>query len=633
MDAAANGSLTDQILNGINPDSPTFLYDLLVQNITIITVEGPSELSLTNIESFYKYKLLLATFFALRVGCSFVTALMLFLVVKNRTRPIYILNMTSLFFLFMNSTLYLGYLFSSYSSIASNFTGSYALGTKIETGVSVTCSLFQLLLYTSVLLSLILQVRAVFPQRSASCTTATAVVGAFGLVAFVFNLLFIIGRVINAVDSSIVMFSNSHFALILPTLSQIFIAATIAVTSIILIGKLLFAIRMRQILGLRQFGPMEIIFIMSTQTLVLPLVLYILNSAVNSTISNVRYASGISSLSVLVIVMTLPLSAIWCTTSNVTPISNSEIVFSRNRGSEMCVCGRSTYYDDDSDTHSYNTSVLSRYNQAQQLQPTTFGGKVKQLFRRLDYFIFKNAVYSVRAIKAQRRDKNCNSHDLESLSDSDKKFEATTKMYISNIETTSAQRNSRLHGIHLPNSFSKDNQAHVSVHRANSFTERNNEMETMNDQSVVVDHTGIMNYNMSSPTDTFVNKTPLIKQKTNNQSFEDDDSFDDSLTSPTTMASRSNYHKNKSQVEPNETSTRSAGNSGNVVFIDPELLSLAEDENDEEYYNRMKSRYKWSCYSCSLSLFLLFLLLFLILAIYLFGHIYLYFFYCLCIFL
>ena len=104
----------------------------------------------------------------------------------------------------------------------------------------------------------------------------------------------------------------------------ILFSASLNVLCLLLALKLVFAVRTRRHLGLRQFDSFHILIIMATQTFVIPSSLVI---------ANYRYASLplLSSISIIVAVCNLPLCSLWACSNNnsLYPTSSQNTILSR----------------------------------------------------------------------------------------------------------------------------------------------------------------------------------------------------------------------------------------------------------------------------------------------------------------
>lgn len=303
----------------IDPSSPDLQELVLKQMFPFMTVDGLMPLPIEAVDDYFFSVVFSGIFFGVRVGSTAVVGILLFLISKNRRTPAFLLNQICLWLLFIQSALYLNYEVSYYSAPSTYFSGSYIKVTDNDVNASVASSVFQLLLVIAIQFSLIFQVRAVFPPFSLSRKIATFVMGLFSSWCIVFYFLFIVERCFSAKDGSRPLYGETRFAEVLPSLSQLSLGISIFVCCLVLVGKLLFAIRTRHILGLRQFGPLQILVIMGTQSMIAPLVIYIVNWFVHyggNAASPTRYVTGLASIAPLIVVLSLPMSSLWAASKN-----------------------------------------------------------------------------------------------------------------------------------------------------------------------------------------------------------------------------------------------------------------------------------------------------------------------------
>ncbi|QSL65913.1 hypothetical protein MERGE_003050 [Pneumocystis wakefieldiae] len=116
--------------------------------------------------------------------------------------------------------------------------------------------------------------------------------------------------ILAAVQNSMAVLSQTHFGHSglwgspWPyTAARISFAFSIFIGCIVFIYKLLVTIYRRHKMGVKEFGPLQIIFIMSCQTLIIPVILILIDFGVKIT--------GFSSLTQALVVMSLPLSSLW----------------------------------------------------------------------------------------------------------------------------------------------------------------------------------------------------------------------------------------------------------------------------------------------------------------------------------
>lgn len=89
--------------------------------------------------------------------------------------------------------------------------------------------------------------------------------------------------------------------------------------TILLIGKLIFAIRTRRYLGLKQFDSFHILLIGFSQTLIIPSIILVVHYFYLSQNKD----SLLQQISLLLIILMLPLSSLWAQTANNTHNINS----------------------------------------------------------------------------------------------------------------------------------------------------------------------------------------------------------------------------------------------------------------------------------------------------------------------
>ncbi|VVT57086.1 uncharacterized protein SAPINGB_P005527 [Magnusiomyces paraingens] len=579
-------------------------YTLLNQTIEIMTIYGPAEISLTEIDEFYKIKILMGIFFGLRVGASAVVAIILFLITENKRTPVFIFNQISLIILFIQSSLYLQYLNSSYSFISTNFTGSYEAVTSNDTNISIASSVFQFLLICAVTVSLFFQVRVVFPPFSMARVVASIITGVASVLCCIINLLFIISRCASAKNPNSSIYGDGHFANILPTFSQYTFAATIMLCSVTLLGKLVFAIRTRRILGLRQFGPLEIIVIMSVQTMIIPVILYIINNTLGSGDAG-TYVAGVGALAPLSVVIFLPMSSMWASAANTNAISRQEMIFNNHRNSQICSCGRPKNGDDDDDTFDYRSHTTSYHNrkmdkyysETEKNTPNTTWGRLQKFFIKVERGLHHALTYKSRKAVVQAREQRQN--DLELMNNRGSNYEATTKLSISNINPHNnvqfQQQANPFSGIHAGNisalgmddmskrsvSLSSPNPAQGTVYYESGIYDGSAGVPVMKEDHLTSVQRVSSHSESSTPEDDAHGGIIISKSDINSPT----DTVTSNATTQKIMGGQAGASRNSTQVfQFNYDENR------NIAY-DDDLLSLNGDENDEEYYHRMKSKY------------------------------------------
>jgi len=282
------------------------------QILNFTSIQGPAEFTFADIESYHEKMMKNAMIFAARVGAAGIMMIALWLTSSNRRTPVFILNQFSLLFLVLHSGLYLNYLLGGYASITYTFTGFSNLINQKDLNVYAVTNVLQVLLTASIETSMAFQVRTIFnhpdgkmigyPLIALSTLTALATTGLYFY---------------NAVASIMELFKNHH-SVYQYNVQSILFASSVNFMSLILMAKLIMAIRSRRYLGLKQFGSFHILLIMSTQTMVIPSILTILSYSLES-FKNV----AIPAVSVLLVTLSLPLSSMWAASANNAPTPTS----------------------------------------------------------------------------------------------------------------------------------------------------------------------------------------------------------------------------------------------------------------------------------------------------------------------
>lgn len=244
-------------------------FDPFNQSFILLVADGtPFNVSISDLDSFMLYNVQISINYSAQLGASFLLLAVLLLVTKKEKRrsPIFVINSLSLFLNTVRNILQCLYFTGPFSETYAYFAQDYSRvpGTAYATSVAGTVLIF--LLLVCIELSLILQTRVV-------CTTMHQLYRQiiFALSSLV-ALVAIAFRLALCVENSRYIVSLTY----LEPLTWLGSAANIT-TSIsvfwfcaVFVTKLGLAMRERRKLGLRQFGPMQIIFIMGCQTLVIP---------------------------------------------------------------------------------------------------------------------------------------------------------------------------------------------------------------------------------------------------------------------------------------------------------------------------------------------------------------------------
>lgn len=288
-------------------------FDPRYQLLNYTSVEGPFSITFADIDDYYHNRVKNGIIFGTRIGAAGLAMIVLWLTSTNKKTPVFILNQLSLFFLVLHSGLYINFLLGGYSSITLTFTGfTDYLITQRDLNVYAVTNVFQLLLTATIEASMVFQVKTIFSHPEGKMI-GYPLVGVSLLVALATIGLYFF----NTVKSITELFGD-HQSIYQFNIQTILFASSVNFMSLILVTKLVMAIRSRRYLGLKQFDSFHILLIMSTQTMIIPSVLTILSYALPS-----FQTVALPAVSVLLTTLSLPLSSMWAASANNSPTPTS----------------------------------------------------------------------------------------------------------------------------------------------------------------------------------------------------------------------------------------------------------------------------------------------------------------------
>ncbi|KAI9709819.1 MAG: hypothetical protein M1812_007611 [Candelaria pacifica] len=281
------------------PDPFTQSFSLLLSNGT------PVKISVPDLNAFILYNVQICINYSSQLGASLLLLVVLLILTRSEKRrsPIFIINALALAINTTRSVLQCLYFTGPYSDVYAYFAQDYSRVTTSAEATSITGSVLTLLLLICVQLSLILQTMIICTtvrDLYRLCIAALSVSVALVAIAFRFALV---------VENSKFIINAESFSSFAWLGSATNITATISICfyCAVFITKLGFALRERRKLGLQQFGPMQIIFIMGCQTLIIPAIFSIL-----------QYFTDIPEMGSNVLTLVaifLPLSSMWASFS------------------------------------------------------------------------------------------------------------------------------------------------------------------------------------------------------------------------------------------------------------------------------------------------------------------------------
>ena len=244
-------------------------FDPYQQSFTLQASDGtPFNVSIPDLDYLVRYNVQICINYGAQTGASIILLIVLLLLTKpdRRTSAIFIVNASSLALNIIRNILQCLHFTGPWTETYAVFSGDVSRIHSADYAKSVTGTVFILLVLLCVEISLCLQTRVVcviMRQLYRRTIFATSVV--IALLAIAFRLALCIENSIYIVQAKVVG-PLYHLA------SATTITETISICwfSTVFVTKLAFALNERRKLGLAQFGPMQIIFIMGCQTLIVP---------------------------------------------------------------------------------------------------------------------------------------------------------------------------------------------------------------------------------------------------------------------------------------------------------------------------------------------------------------------------
>ncbi|KAJ6157842.1 hypothetical protein N7470_005434 [Penicillium chermesinum] len=270
------------------------------QNITIASPDGIVPVSIRELQFFVHYNQTLCINYAAQLGASIILFVMLLLMTRRRGSWVFCLNAVALVLNILRLLLQIIHYSTGLEDIYSYFTGDYSEVPTSAFAVSVMAVVFETMLIICFEISLVLQVQVVcLTLRRRYRYSLLALSIAVALIPIGFRLAYMVGNCREVMTLS----PWSDSLMWLERTTPILITISICFFCAIFVGKLWYAIRQRRRLGVRDFGPMKIIFVCGCQTLFIPAIVTILQFMI--------HVPEFGSNALTLVTISLPLSSIW----------------------------------------------------------------------------------------------------------------------------------------------------------------------------------------------------------------------------------------------------------------------------------------------------------------------------------
>lgn len=248
----------------------------------------------------------------LTLGLAFVMLFML-LLIKYRKQFIHWVHVATVVMLMVRSALDLAYITGPLATIELGLFGIVSFDWSKVYGVLAAATVANTLVMMLVEVAVVYQAWAILGfhrKRWSGCTVLVASI----TLALVFSGLALAncGVVINSAykQYNSQKFENMSVDTDVPewllNVPRILFTASIGCGLLLLVGKLVLAIRTRRVIGMKQFDHLHVLVIMGTQTMLIPTIILIVNHAFYNLVDRVLVQVGL-----LLTVLLLPLSAMW----------------------------------------------------------------------------------------------------------------------------------------------------------------------------------------------------------------------------------------------------------------------------------------------------------------------------------
>jgi pheromone alpha factor receptor len=252
-----------------DPLSPDWSIYLDNQPFNLTALDGTQiTLTLTDVNNAMYWIIAQTAGYAFTLGFSGMLLIVLGLLTtrEKAKRPIFILNVLSLFLLLFRAIICTIIECANYQhGIGEYFLAALAQYNTASFAPSIMLGVLNPLLYASMLSSLVLQVRVVFAAEPTTQRILTAGMSVAAFVIFAFGVTFNAFFIKMQVDAIPIAESGWVYNVV-----RIGIIIFVGISCLLFLYKLAVTIRRRQRMGFQKFGPLQILFIMFGQCLIVP---------------------------------------------------------------------------------------------------------------------------------------------------------------------------------------------------------------------------------------------------------------------------------------------------------------------------------------------------------------------------
>jgi pheromone alpha factor receptor len=282
--------------------SPIQPFDPFTQNVTFRLQDGTEfPVSVKALDVFVMYNVRVCINYGCQFGASFVLLVILVLLTQSdkRRSAVFILNGLALFLNSSRLLFQVIHFSTAFEQVYPYVSGDYSSVPWSAYAISIVAVVLTTLVVVCIEASLVIQVHVVcstLRRRYRHPLLAVSILVA--LVPIGFRCAWMVANC-----KAIIKLTYTNDVWWIESATNICVTISICFFCVIFVTKLGFAIKQRRRLGVREFGPMKVIFVMGCQTMVVPAIFSITQYYV--------VVPEFSSNVVTLVVISLPLSSIW----------------------------------------------------------------------------------------------------------------------------------------------------------------------------------------------------------------------------------------------------------------------------------------------------------------------------------
>ncbi|RPA82348.1 hypothetical protein BJ508DRAFT_90943 [Ascobolus immersus RN42] len=310
MEALAKVGITDPVEQLLHQTFNVTYYDHDLKELVQLPV------SMAAVDAHNRIYNMRTGSFGVQFGGALMLLILLFIVTSSqrRKRAVFMINVVGLILLAVRGILQMNFVNSAWASFYAIFTDDYQFVAQHNTNTSMFMNIVNILIILVIELGLVFQIRTIFFTSPTYRRVFTLIGVVIGLGVMASQCLIAALQMMNTLHDMTFSYFNRSMRW-----TRVTFAASVMYYTALLVGKLGYTLWIQRRMSLQKFGPLQIIFIMSCQAMVVPGVLVSLEAG------NFEKFAGIGTLGQAAVIFSLPLSAIWAASvQDLTPLGSAD---------------------------------------------------------------------------------------------------------------------------------------------------------------------------------------------------------------------------------------------------------------------------------------------------------------------